>query len=581
MAPFARPTSRRARPLAAIVVASLVATACSPAPTPSPAPRTLPPSGTPLPSQVATATAPPCLPAGPEAPALVPWWQDGVFYEVFVRSFADANGDGIGDLDGLTAHLDYLNDGDPSTTTDLGVDALWLMPVAEAASYHGYDVIDYRKVERDYGTSTAFRRLVTAAHQRGIRVIVDLVVNHTSNRNPWFVDALAGGSHRDWYIWSDSDPGWPGPVGGNPWHPSDAGFYYGVFSDRMPDLNLANPAVTSEIDSIARFWLTDMGVDGFRMDAVPYLVEDGRGAQINTPETYAWLAAFRDTVHATKADAMDVGEVWQSRAISSKYVADGSLDMAFDFGIGPAILTAVQAGDATTLVVNEAEVADRYARGTAGTFLTNHDQVRAMSVLKGDVAAAKQAAAVLLTGPGVPFLYYGEELGLTGEKPDEQIRRPFPWTAAAPGFGFTSGTPWEPFGDGAAFTNVATEASDPGSLLATYRELIRLREDHPALRDGDFVRVTTSSSSVAAGLRDGSGETLLVIENLRDVPAAGLSLALEGGLCGQPAAEVVYPSSLAGPIAGPTLDGVGGFRGYVPVPTLPARATVVISLASP
>jgi glycosidase len=504
------------------------------------------------------------------------WWTTTTFYEVFVRSFADGNGDGIGDLDGLTAHLDYLH--------DLGIGALWLMPVAESGSYHGYDVIDYRKVEQDYGDNAAFQRLVAAAHGRGIRVIVDFVINHTSDRNAWFTDALAGGSHHDWYLWSPTDPGWPGPVGPNPWHRvptrgGSGGFYYGVFSDHMPDLNLTNQAVTDEIDSIARFWLTDMDVDGFRIDAAPYLVEDGKGAQINTPETYAWLAAFRDAVHAAKGDAMAVGEVWQARVISAKYVNQGSLDMAFDFGIGPAILNAVQGGDATSLTVGEAEVADRYTAGPAGTFLSNHDQVRSMTSLKGDLGAAKEAAAVLLTGPGVPFIYYGEELGLTGEKPDEHIRRPLPWTAIGPGFGFTTGTPWEPFGDGAATANVATELADPTSLLSTYRELLALRTAHSALSRGSFARVSASSPSVAAGLRVSPDEHLLVVQNLRDEPASGVSLDLDAGLCGAPTATVLYPPSLAGTIPGPTLTATGGFSGYLPLPDLPPRAVVVISLA--
>jgi alpha-amylase len=565
------PGAGLARLAAAVVVLSLLGAACSPGPTASPSgPLATGPVSSPI------AAAPTCDPFIP--PVTPPaWWTDTTFYEVFVRSFADANGDGIGDLDGLTAHLDYLS--------ALGVGALWLMPIAESGSYHGYDVIDYRAVEQDYGDAAAFQRLLAAAHSRGIRVIVDFVINHTSDRNPWFTDALAGGSHHDWYLWSDTDPGWPGPVGGNPWHQvptrtaGGGNYYYGVFSDHMPDLNLANQAVTDEIDSIARFWLNDMGVDGFRIDAAPYLIEDGKGAQINTPETYAWLAAFRATIEAARGDAMDVGEVWQARAISSKYVNQGSLDMAFDFGIGPAILNAVQGGDATSLVVGEAEVADRYTGGPAGTFLSNHDQVRSMTSLKGDLGAAKEAAAVLLTGPGVPFIYYGEELGLTGEKPDEHIRRPFPWTATGPGFGFTTGTPWEAIGDGAAVANVAAEAADPTSLLSTYRELITLRAAHSALSRGSFVRVDASSSSVAAGLRVSPDEKLLVVQNLRDAPASGVTFDLDAGLCGTPAATVVYPATLAGPTTAPALTGTGGFTGYLPLPDLPPRAVVVISLA--
>lgn len=561
----------------AVAIASLVGSACSPSPSGAPSGV---PSGSGAPASQPAAAAPTCGPIPPIAPvAARPWWVDTTFYEVFVRSFADSNGDGIGDLDGLTSRLPYLH--------DLGVGALWLMPIAESGSYHGYDVIDYTKVEQDYGDAAAFKRLVAAAHADGIRVILDFVINHTSNQNAWFRDALAGGSHKDWYLWSPTDPGWPGPVGGNPWRPVPAGsshapgqFYYGVFSDEMPDLNLTNAAATAEIHRVADFWLTDMNVDGFRLDAAPYLIEDGKGAQNNTPETYAWLAAFRDEIHATKPDSMDVGEVWQARAISAKYVNQGSLDMAFDFGIGPAILNAAQSGDATSMLASQDEVASRYTAGPAGTFLSNHDQVRWLTGFKGGADAAKQTAALLLTGPGVPFLYYGEEIGLTGGKPDENIRRPMPWTSGSPAFGFTSGTPWEAVGDGALTANVESEAADPASLLSAYRTLIHLRNEHPALQHGGFTRVTTSSKSVAASLRISPEEQLLLVSNVGAAPATGVTLQLDGGLCGAPSAAVVYPAELtSSAVASPALNAAGGFTGYVPLPTIPPHATVVIALS--
>ncbi len=206
-------------------------------------------------------------------------------YEVYVRSFADADGDGIGDLRGLVSHLDDLNDGDPATTNDLGVTALWLMPVAAAASDHGYDVTDYFTVEPDYGTNADMRTLVEAAHERGIRIIVDLVINHTSDRHPWFVDARTPGSaHESWYLWSDHPPTVVGPGGRPVWHADGKRWYYGYFQAGMPDLNLENPEVTAEIDRIARFWLDDIGIDGFRIDAARHLVEDGATLQ-NTDAT--------------------------------------------------------------------------------------------------------------------------------------------------------------------------------------------------------------------------------------------------------------------------------------------------------
>ena len=160
----------------------------------------------------------------------LPWWSDRVFYEVFVRSFADSDGDGIGDLHGLTQRLDYLNDGDPTTTDDLGVTGLWLMPIAESPSYHGYDVVDYRAVEADYGTADNFKALVTAAHERGIAIVTDFVINHSSREHPWFQDARTAGSpHDDWYVWADEDPGIARSDGTRVWHPDGERFYYGYF----------------------------------------------------------------------------------------------------------------------------------------------------------------------------------------------------------------------------------------------------------------------------------------------------------------------------------------------------------------
>jgi alpha-amylase len=511
-----------------------------------------------------------------------PWWQTAVFYEVFVRSLADSNGDGIGDLDGLTAHLDDLNDGSSNTRDDLGVTALWLMPVAESPSYHGYDVTDYTKVEADYGDAAAFQRLIAAAHERGIKIVIDFEANHTSSAHPWFEDALTGGSHHDWYVWSKDDPGWPNPVGaGDPWRPSSIGYYYGLFSDAMPDLNLRNPAVTAELDRAARFWLDTMGVDGFRIDAARHLIEDGAETQVNTPETHAWLSAFRDAVHGGAGDALVLGEVYDAERTSASYVVDGSLDMSFDFEIGPAILNAVAHGDSASLLYVEGGIGRAYSSGGAATFLSNHDQPRVMTQLRGDARAAMLAAGTLLTGPGTPFVYYGEELGMTGDKPDEQIRTPYPWMATGPGYGFTTGTPWEPFGTGAATANVATEETDPASMRSTYRDLIALRDEHPSLATSPVIALDSSVPHVAASLRVGGGDRLLVLQNLAVEAAAGVSLRAEAGsLCGTGSASVVYPPSMTGAtVTPPIVRPDGGVDAYVPLATNPGRSTVVIALS--
>jgi glycosidase len=505
-----------------------------------------------------------------------------VFYEVFVRSFSDSDADGIGDLAGLTAQLDYLNDGDPTSTTDLGATGIWLMPVAEAASYHGYDVVDYDMVERDYGDAGAMRAFVEAAHARGILVIVDFVINHTSRDHPWFQDALAVGPHRDWYVWSDEDPGWPSVAGPNPWHRTAAGdYYYGAFWEGMPDLNLRNPDVTAELVRIATRWLDEVRIDGFRIDAAKHLIETAGEAQINTPETKKWLADFRSAIHREHPDALVLGEVYDARAVSSGYTREGALDMAFDFGVGPA-LTAGVYGDAATVHASLEEVAERYEPGAAGTFLANHDQPRVMTALRGDLVAAREAAAALLTGPGVPFLYYGEELGMVGTKPDEQIRTPFPWTSRAPGHGFSAGTPWEPFAPGPETANVATLSEDEASLLSSYRRLVQLRAVHDALATGSFHRVKVSTRSVAASIRATPEERLLVLQNLGRQTASGVTLSLEAGpLCGAATAELLYRSIADGEIplvVAPTVTATGGLEAYSPIAQLPARTTFVIDL---
>jgi glycosidase len=217
--------------------------------------------------------------AGSAAPAAPDgrWARDAIGYEIFVRSFSDSDGDGVGDLPGLTARLDYLNAGDPGSDADLGVDLLWLMPITASPSYHGYDVTDYRAVAADYGTLADFDALVAAADARGIRVITDLVINHTSSAHPWFLDARSGpaAAHRDWYVWRDAFADWQRPWGGGPvWYPAGGAWYYALFWQGMPDLNFQTPAVRAEMAAIAAFWL-DRGAAGLRLDAARDLVETG------------------------------------------------------------------------------------------------------------------------------------------------------------------------------------------------------------------------------------------------------------------------------------------------------------------
>lgn len=452
-------------------------------------------------------------------PADRPWWHDAVFYEVFVRSFADSTdgplaNDGVGDFRGLTARLDYLNDGDPDTTTDLGIDAVWLMPINESPSYHGYDIVDYKAVDAEYGTADDFRAFTDAAHERGVRVIIDLVLNHCSNRHPWFEEAATGpdSPKRDWFVWADEDPGFRGPWGQQVWHrvsrEDDAPFYYGCFYRGMPDLNLQNPAVTAELKEVARFWIEDMGVDGFRLDAIKHLIEDG-ATQENTQATIDWLEDFNAYCKSLDPDFFTVGEVWSTTDQVARYIPD-AVDTAFEFDLAQTIVDGLNSGEATKIRERVALVADAYETPVA-TFLTNHDQARLMTQLGGDQGKARAAAAILLTLPGVPFIYYGEEIGHTGGKPDPNIRTPMQWDAT--GDAFSAAEPWRAAQPDRAQTNLAAQRRDPGSLFRHYQTLIRLRSNHDALRAGRVSVLRTTDPRVLAFTRRTDREHILVIVN--------------------------------------------------------------------
>jgi glycosidase len=573
---------------ALVALPALVAACGQPAPSPTPDLRSDPaPSAQPAASPPVLATAsPPAAPVacGGEPFTAARWWHDRVFYEAFVRSYADSDGDGIGDLLGLAGRLDDLNDGDAATRGDLGVTGLWLMPIAEARSYHGYDATDLRAVEHDYGTLDDLRTLVDAAHERGIAVILDLVLNHTSDGHPWFQESRDPASpKRDWYVWSGTPP----EANPGAWHELDGAWYLGQFWEGMPDLNLENPEVTAELQATARWWLDEAGVDGFRIDAARHLVEDS-DTLVNTASSRTWLADFRAAIQRTHPDALFVAEVFDITAASSAFVRDGAADLAFDFPLARGFYQAANLEDTAPLAGAQADALAQYPRGGYAAFLTNHDQNRVMSELGGSIERAKLAAGLLLTDPGVPFLYYGEEIGVSGRKPDERLRLPMPWTARPPSGDFSTIEPWQPMGDDWPAVNVAAQDTDPGSLLATYRELVALRNAHPALRTGGAYPVTAPTTGVSASLRAGADEQLLVLANLGTAPVAGLELALaEGPLCGPAAATVVYatagadgrPAVALGDAAPPAVTAAGGFDGWMPLPELPGRSVVVVRLA--
>jgi alpha-amylase len=497
----------------------------------------------------------------------------GTVYEIFVRSFADSDGDGVGDLRGLTARLDYLNDGDPASTTSLGVDAIWLMPIHPSPSYHGYDVTDYRAIHPQYGTMEDFDALIAAAHARGIAVILDLVANHTSTQHPWFVASSSGPSSelRDFYVWRDARLPWTRPWDtANPWHARNGAYYYGLFCPCMPDLNLDNPAVEQEIFGAMRHWLA-RGVDGFRLDAVLYYQESAAGDLVDQPGNHAFLRRMRAEVAAAAPRAILVAEAFTSLGIQAGYRGAGDeAHLAFSFELAQAIKDAARAGDASP-VVNTMARAEQLLPGEArqfeAPFLANHDQPRVMRFLENDAAAARVAAATLFAMPGTPFVYYGEEIGMAGGPgntgvADEDKRTPLRWTGEAPGFGFSTGTPWRAFAE-APGVEVAAQQADPASLWHLYRRLVALRRAEPALHAGDAAwrPVTGGAPGVMAVLRTApSGQRVLFVANFGAAPSGAITVDVNGaprsllaeGLTGE-------PSPMGGAIAIPSLAA----RGFV------------------
>jgi len=513
----------------------------------------------------AALAAAPVAAAQTAAPA---WTHGAVCYEVFVRSFYDSDGDGIGDLSGLIRKLDYIN--------GLGASCIWLMPVAQSPSYHGYDVSDYYRVEPAYGTNDDFKRLVAQAHRRGIKVLVDMVLNHSSSEHPYFQAALRDttSAYRTWYRFSRTPLG-KGPWGGEAWHRSPVRdeYYYGVFWSGMPDLNYQTPAVRKEANKIATFWLREMGVDGFRLDAVPYVVEEG-ACLAGCPGTHAFLREYAAHLRSVKPDAYTVGEVWANIDAMLPYYPD-QLTAYFAFELSDSLLSAVRTGSAAGLLTGFLRLEDTLPAYRWSPFLTNHDQTRALTALGGDVARARIAATLLLTLPGLPFIYYGEEIGMTGDKPDERLRTPMQWSPRSGGF--TTGKPWEAPQADSLTTNVAVEDRDPNSLLHLYRQLIHLRKQNEALATGELVPLSTTSPQVAAYLRRTNRRAVLVVANLGGSAVSGVAIAsAERAL---PPRAYTPRNLLGGPDGAKLHVGADGrLREYVPVAAIGPRESLVLEL---
>ncbi|WP_017731722.1 alpha-amylase family glycosyl hydrolase [Nafulsella turpanensis] len=442
-------------------------------------------------------------------------WPNAVTYEIFVQSFADSNNDGIGDIKGMTGKLDYLE--------DLGVKAIWLMPINPSPSYHKYDVTDYYGIHPDYGSMEDFKEFVDEAHSRGLKVIMDLVVNHTGRDHPWFQSAVKNpdSPYRDYYVWADKDS-----IADQiakkeitldsdnitQWHeaPGNSQSYYGFFWGGMPDLNFDNPEVKEEIFKIGRYWLEEVGVDGFRLDAARHIFPDDR-----PEDNHAWWQEFRAEMEKVKPDVYLVGEVWDSTEKVAPYLK--GLHALFNFDMSYAITEAVAEGDADSLVVKHKAIRDFYSRVTDdfidAIFLTNHDQNRIMSALEADPEKAKMAAALLFTLPGSPYIYYGEEIGMLGKKPDEHIREPFLWKPKKEDALRAS---WiEPtYSTDTSVQALSVQKNNPESMYNHYKNLIALRNSSPALTFGSLEEAHTKVPELVAFRRMSQGEDLLILHNL-------------------------------------------------------------------
>ncbi len=487
------------------------------------------------------------------------WWKHAVIYEIYPRSFQDSNGDGVGDLNGITSRLDYLK--------DLGVDAIWITPMYPSPQVDfGYDIADYTAIDPQYGTMADFDRLVKEAKSREIRVIMDFVPNHTSDQHPWFVESSSSRTNpkRDWYVWRDGKaPGqppnnWLSWFGHSAWKfdARTGQFYYHHFYPEQPDLNWRNPEVRKAMYNVLRFWL-DRGVSGFRLDAVSRLFEDsdlqddpflpGRNAYgdpniqhlhtDNLPEVHDVLKEMRQVVDEYPGNPVLISEADEPNISELTKLYGSKLDeiqLPMDFQV--ADVNQLSAARFRELID---QIEDNPAGGQPYFFFNNHDQDRTWDRYGDGVhndAIARLLAALLLTARATPQLYYGEEIGMLTtpparkedvrdpigklgwpkEKGRDGERTPMQWdTSNNAGF-TTSPRPWLPVPPSYKQRNVAVEENDPDSLLNFYKRLIQLRRNRPALRDGTQIAVDCHDADVLSYLRKnpGDGESMLVLLNM-------------------------------------------------------------------
>jgi alpha-amylase len=447
----------------------------------------------------------------------------GVKYEVFVMAFADSNGDGKGDINGLTQKLDYF--------TELGVNGLWLMPIMPSNTYHKYHVTDYKGIDPEYGTMDDFKNFIAEAHKRNIKVISDYIINHTGDDHPWFIEAKKGkdNPYRDYYVWASKDSvqvlqqeTTAGPDTDNvqKWHEvlgdTSGELYYGYFNGQTPDLNFDNPKVRQEIYDAAKFWLIEVGVDGFRLDAAKHIYPNNRAV-----DNHLMWEEFRNEILKIKADAYLVGEVWSDSKTVAPYLK--GLPSLFNFDMGYFITDVVKSGkDSINLVKKYKDISDYYTSITKefldATFVKNHDQVRILSELEGNIDKAKLAAGILFTLPGTPYIYQGEEIGMLGLKTDMDRgqRESFIW---AEGNADSLQSNWYTanFSNDKTVVPFSKQKNDPNSIYSYYKKFINYRNSSQALTLGTIDYSSLGLQEVVSFIRKHSTEEVLVLHNVADV----------------------------------------------------------------
>ena len=521
------------------------------------------------------------------------WWKEAVVYQIYPRSFADSNGDGIGDLNGITQHLDYLK--------DLGVDVIWISPSSPSPNYdNGYDISDYRGINPEFGTMEDFDRLLSEVHARGMKMVIDLVVNHSSSEHPFFIESRKSrdNPYRDWYIWKDGKNGnppnnWGSCFSGSAWQYDEATdqYYLHLFAPQQPDLNWANPRVREELYDMIRWW-TARGVGGYRLDVVDHLAKDPfAGYTINGPRLHEFVREM--SAAAFPAPLVTVGEAWSATIERAKQYAnpDGSeLSMVFQFE--HLLLDKAEGGekwDLAPLPLGKLkQVFERWQTGLHGCgwnslFWENHDIPRIVSRWgdEGEYheASAKMLAVLLFGMEGTPYIYEGQELGMTNRRfalddyqdvetldmirtrrakgySDAEIlrsaygrsrdnaRTPMQWDDS-PNAGFTTGTPWLPVNENYKEINAAEQIGRADSVFECYRKLIALRKEYPVFEEGEFTLLEPENDALFAYERRTKAETLLVLCNFtgkeieNPISAEGMALLL--GTYGDDQSETLRP----------------------------------------